>query len=111
MPLEQVRLNEAVDKSEFHSLLRDWLNSADDSTIGDADFGKSAWLHVRDAAARYRLNADTTRQGVAEYLQLVERYGDGLKWSVVANRDGVENAVAYGPESRRVRRFYLYFVQ
>jgi len=110
MPMEPIRLNEAVSKARFHALLRDWFEETDDDRIGDVDFGKSAWLHVFDGETRFRLNADTKRQGIAEYLRLVDRHGDGLKWSVVANRDGKLNAVAYGPDAKRVRRFYLYSI-
>jgi hypothetical protein len=41
----------------------------------------------------------------------VDRFGDELAWTIVQNQNRKSrkmNAVAYGPEQERVRRFYLY---
>ena len=113
MPLEKVSKSTPLSKQEFHARLRAWLHSADnpgDSRIdgGATKYGGSAWLYVQDGWALYRLNADTKHQGVNDYLRLVDRYGDDLAWTTKPNRDGKNNAVAYGPTSEPVRRFYLY---
>jgi uncharacterized ferritin-like protein (DUF455 family) len=112
MPMNQVRLGDSISKRAFHSRLRAWLHDTDDEIVGDPDvIGMTAWVHVRDGHSWYRLHADTRREAVADYLRLVDKYGDDIEWSIVANQRGRKNAVAYGPE--RVRRvpFYLYLVE
>lgn len=108
MPMEKVGPSDAISKREFHSRLRSWLLNTQENMIGDAERGQEAWVHVLHAATVYRLNSDTKRAGVAEYLELVNRHGDDLKWSTTQNRDGKPNAVAYGPDASRIQRFYLY---
>src|SRR5687768_10271642 len=108
--MRQILVGDAKSKAEFHDALRQWLDTTTEETIGDAEFGQTAWLHVRDGGATYRLNADTKRQGVADYLQLVDRFGDDLKWTIRPNRDGRENAVGYGPDCETVQRFYHYVI-
>jgi hypothetical protein len=109
MPLAQVRRREAVTKSEFHRRLRTWRDTTDDTQIGPVGGrGQTPWVHVRDGSGLFALNADTKRQGVEDYLQLVKLFGDDLQWKVVASRAGKMTALEYGPEGRSIRYFYLY---
>jgi len=99
---------EALSRREFDSELREWLGYSDSPFIGDAErFGGRAWLWVRQLGWRYYLNADTTREGVAEYVRLLDKAGK-LSWSVVPNEKGVENKVAFGPDQIVIPGFYLY---
>ena len=84
MPMQQVRLADAISKTDFHSRLRAWLTNTDESVIGDpAVIGVTAWIHVREGDSRYKLHADTRREAVERYLQLVDQYGDDLRWTIV----------------------------
>ena len=44
------------------------------------------------------------------HLQLVDRYGDSLEWTVVPNQRGRRNAIVYGPDRIRLVSFYFYLV-
>jgi hypothetical protein len=80
MPMEQVSLGDAIPKRAFHARLRAWLDSTDDTVVGDPDVpGVKAWVHVRDGDSRYKLYADTRRDAVADYLRLVDQWDDNLQ--------------------------------
>jgi len=86
-----------------------WFEATDDLFIGaDAVYRRTGWIHVRHGSTFFVLNADTKRESVNEYLQLVDRYGNDLLWEVVENERGRMTAVAYGPENYRLKSFYLY---
>ncbi len=111
MPLAQVRRGEAVSKSEFHRRLRSWLDTTDDTQVGPVGGrGQTPWVHIRDDARLFALNADTKRKGVETYLRLVTLFGDDLRWVVAASKTGKMTAVEYehGPQRCRIRFFYLY---
>jgi hypothetical protein len=111
MPMQQVRTAGAITKPEFHARLRAWLQETDEATIGPSDIpGVSPWVYVQDGGSRYEFHADVKREAVERYLQLVDRYGDGLEWSIVSNQRGKQNDVAYGPDQERVTPLYLYLV-
>ena len=53
--------------------------------------------------------ADANRPAVAEYMGLVDIHGDDIAWSIVGNRRGNMNAVAFGPDAVRLyNTLYLY---
>jgi len=110
LPLEQVRRDQALNKSGFHSRLADfWHHNADDATVGhEAAYGRTPWVYVRDGFRVFVLNADTTRKAVGRYLELVKQHGDDLQWGITASQQGKMTAVAYGPERYRLKPFYLY---
>jgi len=107
--IERNTASEALSRHEFDNELREWLDYSDSAVIGDAEkFGKKAWVWVKQLGWRYYLNADTTRDAVAEYIRLLDEAGGKLSWSVVPNERGVENKVAFGPTQRKIEGFYLY---
>jgi hypothetical protein len=53
----------------------------------------------------YHLNADTKWGGVRAYLDLVERWGEGIEWTLVPS---ASDKVAFGPHPETVPGFYLY---
>ena len=108
MPMQRVKRKEAITKRQFHSLLRSWHRKSNDEQIGDVTVaGVTPWVYVEDNGSRYRLHSDTGRQAVADYLTLVDRFGDAIVWSVVPNTRGRRNAVAYGPSKERIVSFYF----
>lgn len=108
--MQPVSRSEALSRSAFHARLRDWYEEAfDGDTVGDsASYGGRAWVWVRHQGSLYALNADTTYEGVSEYVDLLDAYGDGLAWAVVPNARGKPNKLAFGPERRVLAGFYLY---
>jgi hypothetical protein len=111
MPMEKIARDEALSRSEFHQQLFRWLETTDDLCIGaESDYPRTGWVHVRHGLRIFVLNADTKRESVNEYLQLVDRYGNDLLWEIVESQRGKMTAVAYGPEHHRLKSFYLYVV-
>lgn len=109
MPLTQVRRDQALNKSDFHSLLSDWLHNSNDETVGPkATYGRRPWIYVRDGFRVFMLNADTKREAVGQYLKLLRQHNDDLRWEITASQQNKMTAVAYGPERRRLKPFYLY---
>jgi hypothetical protein len=110
VPLEQVRRSQAISKSEFHARLRIWLADTHDIAVGpeEISYKGAGWVYVRDGSDIFVLHADTPREAVYNYLQLVGRYGDDLRWEVAESRRHKMTAVVYGPENMRLTPFYLY---
>lgn len=110
MPISEVSRSAPVDRSQFHELLRRWHSTEPlELTIGDTGtYGQRAWLWVQEDGHDYRLNIDTTRDGVTSYLALVGIYGEGVEWCVVMNARGRMNKVAFGPERLVLSGFYFY---
>ena len=109
MPLEQVNRECALTKSQFHRLLRSWLENTDDAIVGPDDIpGVTTWIYIRDDAALFGLHADVKREAVRRYLELVAVHGDDLQWQVATSDRGKLTAVVYGPKKVRCTPFYLY---
>ncbi len=111
MSMTQVLKHDALTKTELHRRLREWLTS-DEAIIGPGEaFAKSAWIHVKDGDRLFEFDPDTKRTAVEEYIGLVDRWGDELKWNIVPNRRGKPNAVAFGPDSHPLANtLYLYLL-
>ena len=111
VPMERVRRDQPLSKPEFHRRLRFWLENAEDAIIGPEDVdGRTGWVYVRDGSTVFMLHADTKRDAVQRYLQLVSLYGDDLQWEITESQRGKLTAVVYGPEKIRRKSFYLYAV-
>jgi len=110
--MDQVRRADALTPDEFNARLVEFGRDArPGDTVGDAvKHGGKAWIWVRRLARHYHLNADSTGDGVAEYLGLWVRHGSSLQWTIVPNARGRMNKVAFGPEKREIPGFYLYRV-
>ncbi|WP_447962991.1 hypothetical protein [Nitrospira sp. Ecomares 2.1] len=104
MPVQRVSSQEAISKDEFHDILRSWLR-LNEARIGPADVdGRTRWLHIVDNAALYSIHADAKREGVVDYLNLVDRLNGDVTWS----RGEESRAVLFGPEHRPITPLYLY---
>lgn len=109
MPMQRVGRGEWIGKGEFHSRLRRWLRDTDEELIGDADaHALTAWVWIRDGHRLARLNADTTRQAVNDYLELVRSAPGELEWSIVPSARGHFTKIAFGPDRVILPSFHLY---
>jgi hypothetical protein len=99
-----------VSKEEFTIRLRRWYeNTTEDVIGGNAPQGRTPWLWIQIGDVECHLNADTKRLGVQRYLEMVERYGSVMEWSVRVHQNGINiNKVCFGPRAERIRGFYLY---
>ena len=94
-------------KQEFVELLREWAETSEE-TIGEdvGSYGGTPWLYVELENDRFVLNADTTREGVEQFLGFHE--SDGSAWYVIPNARGVANKVTSDPDRRPIRGFFMY---
>ncbi len=107
--MNRVNRQQPLTRDVFHNELRKWYENTDEETIGDVgSYGGVAWVWITDETNEYHLNADTKRRGVQEYLALLREYENLLEWSIVQNSLGVLNKVAFGPDKKVIKRFYLY---
>jgi hypothetical protein len=107
--MTQVPASQPTSRDDFNARLHDCLLEANEGRIGDPAVPKyTPWVFVRHGGHTYRLNADTKRDAVREYLALVAAHGDGLEWVVVPNQNGRLNAVGFGSDRRRIRGLNLY---
>ena len=96
-------------RQRFNELLKSWYQNNSEDTVGTCgDYGGVAFLWAVHDSNKYYLNADTKRSGVGEYLEMLKRYANNLQWSVVKNQNGTMNKIAFGPEKKKIRGFYLY---
>jgi hypothetical protein len=109
VPIEPTTRSGWISKAEFHSRLRRWYRETDESVIGDPDaHALTAWVWIRDGHLLARLNADTTRAAVAEYLALVHALHGNVPWSVVSSARGQPTKIAFGPDRIVLPAFHLY---
>ena len=118
MTLEQVKKKDAIDRATLHTRLREWATATagaitTDPTISpDGTPGVMSWIHVRDANGDiFTLHADVRRSPTVSYLQQVDRYGDGLAWTIIPKGNGRENLTAFGPHIEPIKPFYMYLVK
>lgn len=91
-------------KRAFARTLRRWLIDTREPTLGDVGaFGGKPWLRVEVGGRGFHLNADTTRAGVARFLEAGPEGG----WQVVANRRGRVNKVVLD-DGEAISGFFFY---
>lgn len=109
MPMERVGRADWITKTEFHSRLERWYRDTAEPIIGDPGAQRwTAWIWVRDGHQLTKVNADTTRAGVAEYLALVRQWSDAIEWTVTESSQGKFTKVVFGPDQLAVKGFHVY---
>lgn len=107
--MERVERDAWITKSEFHRRMAEWHRNTDDAVVGDpAVSGLTGWVWVRDGHLLAKLDADTTRAGVAAYLELLNARRGELSWSVVESARGQTTKIAFGKDQQVIPGFYLY---
>jgi len=97
-------------KAEFAELLRRWYDSTDEKTIGDLTVvkGVTSWVTVRTGGRDFRVHADTSRDGIRRYLELVGLHGATLPWHVERSRSGKINKVCVEPDKSPTKGLFVY---
>ena len=98
-------------KAEFSALMRHWYDGSDEKTIGPLGQveGVTTWITVRAGDHKIVVHADTKREGIRRYLELVSQYGPELPWRVQPNRrSGKINKVCVEPDGGETTGFYVY---
>jgi hypothetical protein len=107
MHLTRAPKSAPMSRSQFEAALREWL-PVSEATIGHAGQGQTPWVWVMSESGDLcHLNSNTTWTGVCAYVELANQHSP-LVWKVVANAQGVENKVAFGPDLAVIPGFYLY---
>ena len=100
-----------LNRRSFEKWLMVWYRKTDDSTIGDFEnYGQQALLWVKDKSKKYKLNADTKRDAVKIYLNMLDQSGGFLKWTIAPNAKGRMNKVVFGDEKTKISGFYMYLI-
>jgi hypothetical protein len=100
-------------KAEFSALLRHWYDGTDEKTIGDLDQvkGVATWVTVRTGGCDVRVHADTNRDGVRRYLELVGLHGPELPWRVERSQKGNINKVCVEPDATPTKGLFIYTME
>ena len=100
-------------KPDLYDLLSRWHRDTNSRTLGEfGTFGGQVWLWLElpDLPRRARLNADTSREAVGEYVDDVARRGADVPWRVITNRRGSMNKVTFTDDGRLIPGWYCYLV-
>lgn len=109
MPMERVGRGEWITKVEFHARLGRWYRETNEPVVGDPNADRrTAWVWIRDGHRLARLFADTTREAVREYLDLLLQHRGAVDWHVVPSASGQLTKVAFGPDRLGLDGFHLY---
>jgi hypothetical protein len=97
-------------KAEFAALMRHWYDGSDEKTIGDLGqvAGVTTWITVRAGSHSIVVHADTKREGVRRFLELVSEYGPEFPWRVGPSRTGKIDKVFVEPDGSETKGFYVY---
>jgi len=107
------RYTTAESKHELTEILRDWLKCSDRPTIGDkGNFGGKLWIVINlDGNQAAGLNADTTREAVAEYLEQAGALGADVPWHILLNQKGRWNKLGFKADREATPGWYCYLRQ
>jgi len=100
-------------KHEFEQLLRRWYDETEERTLGDLDThpGVTSWIFVQASGHEVKVHADTNRDAVRRYLELVGEHGPGLTWHVRHGNRGTLNKICIEPDARPTKGLFLYTVE
>jgi hypothetical protein len=98
------------DKRELLKVLRAWLDGSDVPTIGPvANYGGKPWIVIHlNGDQTAVLNADSKRAAVGEYVKDAETRGAEVPWSILANRNGQWNKLAFRADREPTAGWYCY---
>lgn len=107
--MRRVAKDQPIARAAFEHALAEWAARAKSfDTIGDTSSrGQTPWVYVRSDGNLYYLNADSTKPAVDEYLRLLAA-DPQLSWTIVANRNGRLNKVAFGRDRTVIPGLYFY---
>lgn len=97
-------------KAEFAELLRRWYDSTDERTIGDLTQvkGVTTWVTIHTGGRDFRVHADTNRDGIRRYLELVGLHGPSLQWRVEPSQRRNINKVCVEPDGAPTKGLFIY---
>ena len=108
--IETVSTNNTVsinNKETLYDLLDCWMKFTKKETIGDLNkYNRNTTrIKVKIGSKEYKINSDTTKEGVEEFLENKEN-----NWSLINNENGVKNKITNDLYENPIRGFYMYLV-
>lgn len=108
--IETVSVNNIVSinkKETLYDLLECWMKFTKKETIGDLNkYNRNTTrIKVKIGSKEYKINSDTTKEGVEEFLENKEN-----NWSLINNENGVKNKITNDLYENPIRGFYMYLV-
>ena len=108
--IETVSVNNIVSinkKETLYDLLECWMKFSKKETIGDLNkYNRNTTrIKVKIGSKEYKINSDTTKEGVEEFLENKEN-----NWSLINNENGVKNKITNDLYENPIRGFYMYLV-
>lgn len=108
--IETVSVNNIVSinkKETLYDLLECWMKFTKKETIGDLNkYNRNTTrIKVKIGSKEYKINSDTTKVGVEEFLENKEN-----NWSLINNENGVKNKITNDLYENPIRGFYMYLV-
>ena len=108
--IETVSVNNVVSinkKETLYDLLECWMKFTKKETIGDLNkYNRNTTrIKVKIGSKEYKINSDTTKEGVEEFLENKEN-----NWSLINNENGVKNKITNDLSENSIRGFYMYLV-
>lgn len=93
-------------KDQLIILLKSWLTT-NEKTIGNGKnkTGNTKWIYLYLNNMEFFINADTTREGV---INFVENHEKNHPWVVIANKDNVYNKVSNDINRNAIKGLYFY---
>ena len=94
-------------KETLYDLLDCWMKLTKKETIGDLNkYNRNTTrIKVKIGSKEYKINSDTTKEGVEEFLENKEN-----NWSLINNENGVKNKITNDLYENPIRGFYMYLV-
>ena len=95
-------------KDELIKLLENWLET-NELTIGNGESltGNTKWIFLNLNGSKYYINADTTREGI---LNFVKNHENNYPWMVIANNRNVYKKVSNDLYGKAIKGLYFYSV-
>lgn len=103
-----MKKTECNSKHELITLLTNWLKT-DEKNIGNEEnkTGNTKWIQLNLNGHRYYINADTTRQGVENF---VKNHENNYPWIVITNNRKVYKKVSNDATGAAIKGLYFYAV-
>lgn len=95
-------------KDELIKLLENWLET-NELTIGNGESltGNTKWIFLNLNGNKYYINADTTREGI---LNFVKNHENNYPWLVIPNNRNVCKKVSNDLYGKAIKGLYFYSV-
>ena len=93
-------------KDQLVMLLKNWLKT-NEPTIGNGNnkTGNTKWIILNLNGSKYFINADTTREGIINYVRNHEK---NYSWGVIANNRKVYKKVSNDINGNAIKGLYFY---